>query len=185
LTQGIDIYMRGASNDGFHSGEAFGDFGWIEGEADIRAYIPLGGPNTSLALRGEHLFKSPKGGSQIPFYDLSFLGGHDFVRGYDAYRFRGNNVLIYAAEVRRTVRRVSVYRGWDVFGFADTGRVWGDSRSLDNPIVLLNQQFSLSPWRTGVGAGVEYRRSSGFAVRAELSHSKEGNPIYLLFSRGF
>jgi hypothetical protein len=185
LTRGLDIYLRGASNDGIHGTDVFGDFGWIEGEADIRAYIPLGSPRTSLALRSENQFKSPKGGSQIPFYDLSFLGGRDFVRGYAAYRFRGNNVLIYAAELRRTVRRVNVNRGWDVFGFVDTGKVWGDSRSETNPIVLLNQQFNLSPWRTGVGAGIEYRRSSGFAVRAELSHSKEGNPIYLLFSRGF
>jgi outer membrane protein assembly factor BamA len=185
LTRGLDIYLRGASNDGIHGTDVFGDFGWIEGEADIRAYIPLGSPRTSLALRSENQFKSPKGGSQIPFYDLSFLGGHDFVRGYAAYRFRGNNVLIYAAELRRTVRRVNVNRGWDVFGFVDTGKVWGDSRSETNPIVLLNQQFNLSPWRTGVGAGIEYRRSSGFAVRAELSHSKEGNPIYMVLSRGF
>jgi hypothetical protein len=96
LTRGLNIYLRGASNDGIRAGNAFGDFGWIEGEFDARAYIPVRGPRLSLALRNVGQFKNPKGNSQIPFYALAFLGGHDYVRGYDAYRYRGNNILLYS-----------------------------------------------------------------------------------------
>jgi len=185
LTRGIDIYLRGTSNDGIRSGNAFGDYGWVEGDVDVRGYFPLGSPQTSLALRSEGQYKKPKGSSQIPFYELSVLGGHDFVRGYDAYRFRGNNALINSAELRQTIYRKSDSRGVDVFGFADTGRLWGDSRSTVDPAVLANQSFKSSQWRTGVGGGLEYRHTGGIAVRAEVGHSKEGTLIYTSLARGF
>ena len=92
-------------------------------------YIPLGSSRTSLALRSRGQFKNPKGGSQIPFYDLSYLGGREYVRGYEPYRFRGNNLLMVSTELRRTVYKKTDHRGVDVFGFADSGQVWGDARS--------------------------------------------------------
>ena len=81
----------------------FSDYGWLEAEFDARGHIPLGSSRTSLALRSKGEFKKTKGGSQIPFYDLSYLGGREYVRGYDLYRFRGNNVLI-------VLRRNTTYR---------------------------------------------------------------------------
>jgi hypothetical protein len=185
LTRGLNIYLRGASNDGIRAGNAFGDFGWIEGEFDARAYLPIHGPRVSLALRNAGQFKNPKGDSQIPFYALAFLGGHDYVRGYDAYRYRGNNVLIYSSELRYNVFRKSDSKGWDVIGFADTGRLWGDSRSLTDAAILANQSFSSGPWRSGFGGGMEYRHSQGIAVRAEMGHSSQGTLIYTSLSRGF
>ncbi len=94
LTRGFDIYARLASDDGMKNHAAFTDYGWNEGEFDVRGYAPLRTSRTSLASRVRGQFKNPKGGSQIPFYDLSFLGGRDTLRGYDEYRFRGNDVLI-------------------------------------------------------------------------------------------
>jgi len=185
LTQGLNIYLRGASNDGIHAGDAFGDFGWIEGEFDVRGYIPVLTPRISLALRTAGQFKNPKGNSQIPFYAMAYLGGHDYVRGYDAYRYRGNNVLIYSSELRYTAFRKSDSKGWDVIGFADTGRLWGDSRSLTDPAILANEGFSSGPWRSGFGGGIEYRHSQGMAVRAEIGHSGQGTLIYTSLSRGF
>src|SRR5205085_1124898 len=91
LTRGMNIYGRVASDDGLNNHGAFADYGWVEGEFDIRGYVPLRGPRTSLALRSRGEFKKPKGGSQIPFYDLSWLGGREYLRGYELYRFRGNN----------------------------------------------------------------------------------------------
>src|SRR5438046_642955 len=82
---------RAAGFDGLKNHDAFADYGWNEAEVDLRGYIPLHGHTTSLALRSRGQMKQPKGGSQIPFYDLSALGGREFVRGYETYRFRANN----------------------------------------------------------------------------------------------
>ena len=185
LTRGVDLYARVASNDGMKGHDAFADYGWLEGEFDARGYIPLGSTRTSLALRSRGQFQKTKGGSQIPFYDLAFLGGRDFVRGYDAYRFRGNNLLMIATELRQTVYKKTDLRGVDVFVFGDSGQVWGDARSSTDPSILANQHFDSSNWRSGVGGGLQYRHSRSLAVRVEMGHSNEGNRIYASMSRGF
>jgi outer membrane protein assembly factor BamA len=185
LTRGFDFYSRITSNDGMESHAAFSDYGWLEGEFDARGYIPLGSSRTSLALRSRGQFKNPRGGSQIPFYDLSYLGGRDYVRGYDSYRFRGNDLLMFSTELRRTVYKKTDHRGMDVFAFADSGQTWGDTRSQIDPSILSIQHFSSSGWRSGVGGGLQYRHSHALAARLEAGRSNEGVKIYASISRGF
>jgi outer membrane protein assembly factor BamA len=185
LPRGVDLYGRLASSEGMNHHSAFSDYGWREAEFDARVHIPLGSSRTSLALRSKGEFKQTKGGSQIPFFDLSYLGGHDYVRGYDLYRFRGNNVLIGSAEIRRTVYKKTDHRGVDIFALADSGQVWGDSRSTSDPAILANQDFRSTNWHTGVGGGLDYRHSRAMAARFEVAHSKEGFQIYASMSRGF
>jgi len=182
LTRGLDLYGRVASNDGMNNHAAFADYGWLEVEFDARGYIPLGSSRTSLAVRSRGQFKNPKGGSQIPFYDLSFLGGREYVRGYESYRFRGNDLLMFSTELRRTVYKKTDRRGADVFGFADSGQVWGDARSS---ALAADHNFSSGKWRSGVGGGLQYRHSSALAARLEVSRSNEGARIYASLSRGF
>jgi hypothetical protein len=185
LTRGINVYGRAASNDGLDNHAAFADYGWIEGEVDVRGYVPLASSKTSLALRSRGQFKRPKGGSQIPFFDMSWLGGREYLRGYKAYRFRGNNMLLFSPELRQTVYSKTDLRGVDVFAFADSGQVWGDARSLTDPRILENQDFSSSNWHSGVGGGLQYRHSSTLAARVEVGRSNEGAVIYVSMSRGF
>jgi hypothetical protein len=185
LTRGTNLYVRLASRDGLKNHDAFADYGWVEGEFDARAYIPVGGARTSLALRSRGEFMNPKGGSQIPFYDLAWLGGREYLRGYANYRFRGNNVLLFSTELRRTVYRQTTVRGVDVFGFADSGQVWGDNRSLTDLLMIPSKTFSSSNWRTGVGGGLQYRRSRNLGGRIEVGHGNEGSVVYASMSRGF
>ena len=185
LTRGVNIYGRAASDDGLRNHAAFADYGWIEAEIDVRGYVPLASSKTSLALRSRGQFKKPRSGSQIPFYDLSWLGGREYLRGYETYRFRGNNMLLFSTELRRTVYSKTDRRGVDVFGFADSGQVWGDARSLTDPSILENQDLSSSNWHSGVGGGLQYRHSSSIAARLEVGRSNEGAVIYISMSRGF
>ena len=185
LTRGINVYGRVESNDGLDNHAAFADYGWIEGEVDVRGYVPLPSSNTSLALRSRGQLQRPKGGSQIPFFEMSWLGGREYLRGYKAYRFRGNNMLLFSSELRQTVYSKTDLRGVDVFAFADSGQVWGDARSLTDPLILENQAFSSSNWHSGVGGGLQYRHSSTLAARFEVGRSNEGAVIYVSMSRGF
>jgi len=129
--------------------------------------------------------QSPKGASQIPFYDQAYLGGRSLVRGFQNFRFRGNNAVAFSAELRQTVFSQEENRGLDVFAFGDTGQVWGDNRSLSKPATVGNRDFDGRNWRAGLGGGVQYRYSKGLAVRVEIGHSNERNLIYLSVSRGF
>ena len=185
LTRGAYLYGRVGSADGRENNGRFSDYGWLEVEMDARGYIPLGSEKTSLALRGFSILKDPRGGSQIPFYDLSYYGGRSFGRGFKHFRFRGDNVLLASVELRQTVLTQREDRGLDVFAFGDAGQVWGDNRSQTDPAVLANQDFSSSNYRASVGGGIQYRYSKSFAGRIEIGHSHERNLIYFSVSRGF
>ena len=185
LTRGAYFYGRVGSAQGLKDNPAFSDYGWLEAELDARGYIPLGSDKTSLAVRGYASLKDPRGGSQIPFYDESFLGGRMYGRGFKTFRFRADNMALGSAELRQTVWAQSEDRGLDVFGFGDAGQVWGDNRSRTDPAILANQDFDEGKWRASVGGGVQYRYSRSFAGRVEIGHSHERNLIYFSITRGF
>lgn len=187
LTKGGYLYGRLSSFDGLDNGNAFSDFGWIETELDGRVYIPIFSDKTSLALRAYTTLKNPKRGSQIPFYDLSTVGGRSYLRGFRNFRFRANNALIFAGEIRRTIwaQNDDNTKGLDLIVFTDVGQVWGDNRSKTDPAILVNDKFSSRNWRTGFGGGVQYRLSKNFAFRFDVAASNERIMGYLSLSPGF
>jgi hypothetical protein len=185
LPKGGYGYARLGTFDGLKNGTQFSDFGWTEIELDGRAYIPLGSDYTSLALRAYTDLKKPKGGSQIPFYNLSWVGGRNHGRGFHNFRFRGENLLLFSVEPRRTVWKQAETKGVDGFVFGDAGQVWGDNRSRTNSFVLANDKFASENWRFGFGGGVQYRMNRSTAVRIEVGHSNESNMVFFSLSRGF
>lgn len=184
LTRGGYFYGRLGSYDGLDDGLS-GDYGWIEAQIDGRVYIPIGGDKTSLALRAMTNLQSPKRGSQIAFYANSFLGGRSFVRGYDNFRFRSHNLLLYAGELRRTVLTLKEDRGADVILFGDVGRSWGDTRSKTDPTIIRNDLYGEAPWRAAYGFALQFRYSKSVGIRIDWAHSPERNHFYFSVSRGF
>jgi hemolysin activation/secretion protein len=110
--------------------------------------------------------------AQIPFYDLSWLGGRQYLRGYHSYRFRANNVALFSTELQQTAFAITGVRGVDLFASADAGQVW-DAR------------FRPRSWHSGFGGGVQYRHSRAIAARIEASRGRERIVIYASLSRGF
>lgn len=184
LTKGAYGYVRLASNEGLKN-EPFSDYGWNEVELDGRAYIPVFGDSTSLALRGYGELKNPKRGSQIPFYEQNYFGGRSHGRGFRNFRFRGNNVLLLTVEPRQTVWKQKEDRGLDVFVFGDFGQVWGDNRSSLNPTILANDKFDSANWRAGAGAGFQYRWNKDVVIRIDYGRTNERSMVYFSMSRGF
>lgn len=184
LTKGAYLYARAASFDSLQNGP-FSDFGWHETELDGRVYIPLRSDFTSLALRAFTELKAPKGGSQIPFYDLSWLGGRNHHRGFRNFRFRANKLLMFSVEPRQTIWKQKETKGLDIFVFGDAGQVWGDNRSTLDPQILANNKFDSKNWRFATGGGLQYRWNKSVAVRLEVGHSNETNMVFFSVSRGF
>jgi hypothetical protein len=184
LTKGGYFYARLSSFEGLKN-DTFSDFGWNEVSLDGRAYVPLGSDYTSVAMRVYTDLLDPKRGSQIPFYLQPWFGGRSHGRGFQNYRFRGNNLLLFSLEPRQTVWKRAETKGLDVFVFGDAGQVWGDSRSKTDPQVLANDKFGSQNWRFGFGGGVQYRMNKSFAVRLDYGHTNERNMVYFSLSRGF
>jgi outer membrane protein assembly factor BamA len=185
LTRGVYLYGRFGSADGLDEDNVFSDYGWHEIELDARGYLPLGSDRTSLALRMLTEQKREKGGSQIPFYDLSRLGGRNYVRGFDTYRFHANNLLLFSIELRRTLYARKDDQGFDVAAFGDAGQPWGDNRSKTDPQVIQNDKFDSANWKFSLGGAAEFRFSAKLAFRVDVAHSAEANKVYFSVSRGF
>jgi hypothetical protein len=187
LTRGGYFYGRFGGVDGVDTDNTFSDFGWLETELDGRVYIPVLSNKTSLALRGYAVLREPKGGSQIPFYEQAFFGGRSFGRGFQNFRFRGNNSVLFSTEVRQTVWSMNDEntKGLDLVVFGDVGQVWGDNRSRVNPAILLNEDFDSRNYRTGFGGGIQYRVNKSFAFRIEIGASNERVLNYISLRPGF
>ena len=98
---------------GRHDGS---DVVWLDRKGIRRAGIRTARQSTAprLLLRSRAQFKTPADARhQIPFYDLSWLGGRQYLRGYHSYRFRGNNVLLLSTELQQTVYSITSVRGVD------------------------------------------------------------------------
>lgn len=184
LTKGGYFYGRVGSADGLND-DAFSDFGWTEAILDGRGYVPLGSDRTSFAIRGLADLRSPKRGSQIPFFANATLGGRNLVRGYRNFRFRAHNLLMFSGELRQTFYTRDEDQGADVVFFGDVGRIWGDTRSDTDPQILRNDLFGEAPWRAGYGIALQFRYNKSFAVRIDFSRSPERSMIYFSLSRGF
>ncbi len=73
-----------------------GDFSYYSFDADLRKYFPVF-KNTVLALQTVAQLKT----GDVPFLQLSYLGGSSIMRGYYSGRYRANNLLAVQAELRR------------------------------------------------------------------------------------
>jgi hemolysin activation/secretion protein len=124
-------------------------------------------------LRSRGQLKTAKDWREIHYYELSWLGGRQYLRGYHSYRFRDINVVLLSSELQQTVYAMTPSRGIDVFASADTGQVWGTA------------PFDSRNWESGLGGGLQYRHSRSIAARIEAGRSRERVAIYASLSRGF
>ena len=125
----------------------------------------------------------------IPFYYLPTAGGRTTLRGFETFRFRGENVVVFNGEFRQTVLDFdddSRYGdGVDVIVFGDLGQVWGLDIPGDGGRGLLGDDFDSDNYEGDVGFGLQYRYNRQFTIRVDLGHSNEGNKVWFSFNRVF
>lgn len=97
-----------------------GDFSYRCIDADIRKFIRLS-KNTVVGVHGLVQLKA----GNVPFLQLSYLGGSNIMRGYYAGRYRDNNMLAMQAEVRQQLSRK-----WAVAGFVGYGEVLREMKEI-------------------------------------------------------
>ena len=131
------------------------------------AYIPI--PIT-LGLKG--------GGSVsngiIPFYNLTYLGSTDNLRGYKNNRFTGKSTAFFNTELRVQLLNVSstfIPMKLGLRGFYDTGRVFSDYEISNK-------------WHSGYGLGIYWVfLNENYTFNLSVARSEEENSL-ILFSFG-
>jgi outer membrane protein assembly factor BamA len=148
---------------------------------DVSYIHPLGWRRQVIALHAntEVMFGDDE---DIPFFELSSLGGDDTMRGYFPQRFLGKGSALVNAEYRLKLFDFNFRKLWDVtidgVGFGDVGRVYTGSHD-----------FTHHPFdhvRYSYGGGVRIGLSSGLVARLDAGFSpEETGLIYLTFGHTF
>ncbi len=103
------------------------------------------------------------------FYQLAYLGGHDNLRGFRAYRFAGQHLAYHNLELRL---KLAQYRSYLVPGsvgllfFNDLGRVWSRGEAS-------------ARWHDGYGGGVYLAPAELLVLTASVAFSDEGTLPYV------
>ncbi|MCU0315045.1 MAG: BamA/TamA family outer membrane protein [Fimbriimonadaceae bacterium] len=100
----------------------------------------------------------------VPFFEQSFVGGADSLRGYDNQRFWGNQSILATAEYRFPLQA-----NFSLIGFADYGGAWGGYGNFSN-----FTQSSSPNLKLGYGAGLAFRVPGLGAIRIDFAFNQEG-----------
>jgi outer membrane protein assembly factor BamA len=136
---------------------------------EVQQYIPMFNKRRVIALRGrsELTYKNP--GQTLPFYMQPVLGGSNDLRGFRAWRFHDDNLLVLNAEYR-----YEVFAGLDMAVFADAGKVFHSKR-----------QFNVHDLEGSYGIGMRFNARNAVFMRIDAGFSHEGFQVWVKFNNVF
>ena len=109
-------------------------------------------------------------GPEVPFFELSSLGGEDTLRGFGSRRFRDTGRVLLNVEERIRLFALTV-RGlrtaFELALFTETGRVFHTFATLDTRRV-----------QTVVGAGIRLVVTSQIVAKIDIGVGREGTAIF-------
>ena len=143
-------------------------------QIDAAKYLKLGSPRRVLAGRFFGEFNQAIDGGDVPFYEMTKLGGSGVFprfgqahRGFVYNRFSGESALLLSLEYRYTVWQHKEFKLKTVF-FVDEGTVSRDSAS-----------FRFSDFRESYGIGFHLIYSQNVLLNFSVAHSDEGTQFYI------
>jgi len=164
--RGLMVYFGWEKYDNVNTQNMF-NFNRLE--IDSRGYIPLGSNQQVIALRAVGVNADPAPGNAIPFFLQPSLGGGESLRGYDAFRFQGDKMLLLQGEYRwEASRRL------ELAFFGDTGTVANQGTRL-----------SIDKMKSDAGFGVRFKSSRTTLFRLDIARSNEGVYFQFRFSPAF
>ena len=175
-----------------HVNRAMGnDFQFTRYIADASYLYPLLTRRQVLGLRvgGEYIDAKRR---ELPFYEMSSLGGAEDLRGFFYDRFLGGSRIMINGEYRLKLFDFDFIDLWHVridgVAFGDMGRVFTDQSDLD-------QQFSLNggtipeifrDFRYSYGGGLRIALGEAILARIDVGFSNEETGLlYLTFGHIF
>lgn len=131
----------------WHSTGFGGRFDYYSLDADVRKFLAVS-KNMVVALQALAQLKA----GDVPFLQLSYLGGSNIMRGYYSGRYRDKNLIAAQAEIRRQLNRK-----WGVVLFGGLGEVMSSTN-----------HFSVRGLHTSFGGGFRRRISKTEKVNLRM-----------------
>ncbi|MCA1659739.1 MAG: BamA/TamA family outer membrane protein, partial [Verrucomicrobiaceae bacterium] len=140
-------------------------------DLDVRQYLGFLADRRVLALRGLVSSAEPANGSAgVPFYLMPTLGGHDTLRGFRNYRFRGPHALLLQAEYRW-----ELWSGLDAALFYDAGKV-----------AMRRSDLNFNRLQDDYGVGFRFNTATGVIMRVDAAFgSPDGRHLQIVFGGVF
>jgi len=167
---------RNARKGGWYRLEAsrFGDpndaFTFSRVDVDLRQYASVLAERRVLAVRLAASTSEPAPGARVPFYLMPTLGGHDSLRGFRDYRFRGPHAILTQTEYR-----FEIWSGLDAALFYDAGKV-----------TLQRSDLNFRDLEHDYGFGFRFNTDNGTILRIDAGFgSSDGKHLYIVFGDVF
>ena len=161
------------------------DYEYTRLSADASYVLPLVTRRQLLAFRvgGEYFIGDLE---DIPFYNLSYLGGDDTLRGYFYKRFLGTSRVLGTFEYRLKLIDFQFFELWEVridgVGFVETGRVFIDDDQVDENFF----ERLVKNWQLSYGGGIRIALGQAILARIDVGFSdEESGLVYLTFNHTF
>lgn len=139
-------------------------------DVDLQQFIGFLRGRRVIALRGLLSTSDADAGHRVPFYFMPTLGGHDTLRGFRDYRFRGPHALLLQAEYRW-----EIWSGVDGALFYDAGKVTDRRGDLD-----------FSDLESDYGIGFRFNTNEGIVLRVDAAFgSRDGRHLFIVFGGRF
>jgi hemolysin activation/secretion protein len=139
-------------------------------DADLRQYASILAERRVLAVRLFVSTSEPAAGARVPFYLMPALGGHDTLRGFRDYRFRGPHAILTQTEYR-----FEVWSGLDAALFYDAGKV-----------ALSRSNHNFKNLEDAYGFGFRFNTDNGTILRIDAGFgSSDGKHLYIVFGDVF
>ena len=151
-------------------GEPNDEFTFSRFDADLRQYASVLAERRVLAVRLFLSTSDPAPGARVPFYLMPHLGGHDSLRGFRDYRFRGPHAILTQTEYR-----FEVWSGLDAALFYDAGKV-----------ALHRSDLNFKDLEHDYGFGFRFNTDNGTILRIDAGFgSQDGKHLYIVFGDVF
>jgi hypothetical protein len=149
-----------------HGKATLSDYNYSRSHIDFRCYKKTG----KRILVATQVFARFSRGN-IPFKQLSDLGGDQIMRGYYKGRYRDNHLGAAQVELRW-----NVWRRWGLAFFGGLGKV--ANRYSD---------FAEGNWKTSYGGGLRFKidRKENYNLRLDVGIGRDMTGLYLSFAEAF
>jgi hypothetical protein len=152
------------------AGESSDAYTFRRVDLDLRQYASILAERRVLAVRLFASTSDPIAGARVPFYLMPSLGGHDSLRGFRDYRFRGPHAILTQTEYR-----FEIWSGLDAALFYDAGKA-----------ALRRADLTLTRLEDAYGFGFRFNTDNGVILRIDAGFgSRDGKHLYIVFGDVF